>query len=657
MKSHERRPRGNVGGPPSHEEDGILHAILEGTAKETGGRFFAALVRHLCQALGTDGAWVTEYREDERRLGALAFWHRGGWIHEYEYDIAGTPCEPVIETACLAHFPENVIQLFPDDPDLPGLDAVSYMGVPLLDLDGSIMGHLAVLDSNPMPAEQRLFVVFRIFADRAAAELRRVRAEERLRERQEQLDAVLNSAMDAILQLDHRLRVVVANPAANRLFARGDDDLVGRSFAALLASGHEEQLRALAQRLASASQEGRQLWIPGQLECLRSSGDAFSVEATLSSLEFRGEMRYTLVLRDVEERRAAERMIRQLVEEAEYLRSELRTQSNFNEIIGDSPSLMRVMRDVSQVASTAATVLILGETGTGKELFARAIHEGSPRRNKSLITINCAAVPASLMESEFFGHEKGAFTGATARREGRFALAHGGTIFLDEVGELSLDLQAKLLRVLQEGEFAPVGATKTRKVDVRVIAATNRDLADEVRRRAFREDLFYRLNVFPIELPPLRERGDDVVLLASTFAERFARKIGRSIAPLTSDAVRRLRGYDWPGNVRELQNVIERAVITSEGGHLNLDRALPEASTHLVAEPAEVPLDGQPGTVLTVRELRDLERRNIQFALEQAGGRVAGAGGAAELLGMNASTLYSRIKALEIDGRRAALSP
>ena len=227
------------------------------------------------------------------------------------------------------------------------------------------------------------------------------------------------------------------------------------------------------------------------------------------------------------------------------------------------------------------TVLILGETGTGKELVARAIHAASHGTNVRLITVNCAAIPPTLIESELFGHEAGAYTGATKKREGRFALADKGTIFLDEIGELPLDLQSKLLRVLQEGEFDPVGSSTTRKVNVRVIAATNRNLAKAIQEGKFREDLFYRLSVFPLPLPPLRERGDDVVRLASVFAQRCAAKMGRALSTLTSGDARRLKAYGWPGNVRELQNVIERAVITSTNGRLNLDRALPEASLHL----------------------------------------------------------------------------
>jgi transcriptional regulator with GAF, ATPase, and Fis domain len=303
--------------------------------------------------------------------------------------------------------------------------------------------------------------------------------------------------------------------------------------------------------------------------------------------------------------------------------------------------------------------LIPGETGTGKELIARAIHGASRRPDKPLITINCAAIPSALMESEFFGHEKGAFTGATQKREGRFALADHGTIFLDEIGELSLDLQAKILRVLQEGEFALVGSSQTRKVDVRVIAATNCNLDQYVRDGKFREDLYYRLNVFPIRIPPLRERGDDAVLLASAFAAKFAQRLGRKIEPLSDPCKRRLMAYSWPGNVRELQNVIERAVITSRDGRLNLDRALPDVPGETVREarPVDEIIHEVPNRVLQLRDLQQLEQKNILRALESTGWRIAGKDGAAELLGMNPSTLNSRIRALRIQRPNKSAHP
>ncbi|HEU5283402.1 MAG TPA: sigma 54-interacting transcriptional regulator, partial [Burkholderiales bacterium] len=321
---------------------------------------------------------------------------------------------------------------------------------------------------------------------------------------------------------------------------------------------------------------------------------------------------------------------------------------DFRGIVGRSPALLAVLRDVRLVAVTDTTVLVTGESGTGKELIARAIHESSGRRERPMVRVNCAAMPASLMESELFGHERGAFTGATARREGRFALADGGSIFLDEIGELPLELQAKLLRVLQEGEFEPVGTSRTRKVDVRVIAATNRDLEDEVRAGRFREDLYYRLNVFPVRVPALRERLDDIPPLVEAFLERLAKRLGRSFDAPDGEALRCLRAHTWPGNVRELQNVAERAAISAGGGRLDFARALPALRADQPAGVAE----GARGRVLTMRELQQIERNNLMLALELTGWRVSGDAGAAQLLGINASTLASRIKALGLQRQR-----
>jgi len=495
--------------------DVALRRLMEDTAAHTGESFFRTLVESLTRVLEVDGAWVTRYDRAARSLEAMAFFHRGRWIEGYRYPVQGTPCEPVIAGRDLCHIPDRVVELYPQDPDLPPLGAVSYLGAPLLDGDGEVMGHLAALDSRPLPLSNTLQAVFRIFAQRASSEL--------LRERE------LN-------------------------------------------------------RLVSESRQG---------PVLREDKEGTSPCST-------------------------------------------------PEIWGKSAPIQAALSDLARVSCTDCTVLILGESGTGKELFARAVHAASPRRDKPLITLNCAALPAQLVESELFGHEKGAFTGALSRRQGRFALAHRGTLFLDEIGELPLELQAKLLRVLQEGELEPLGSSKTVRVDVRVIAATNRDLEACVRAGTFREDLFYRLYVFPLRIPALRERGEDVLLLAERFMRTCARRLGRSLAPLTAAQAQRLRSHDWPGNVRELQNVIERAAILSQGPGLELDRALgPAAPRHVtVAAPDE--------RVLTAEELRQLERANIVRALARAHGRIGGANGAAAMLGLPVTTLASRIRALGI---------
>ena len=633
--------------------DVALRKILEGTATETGEQFFKALVENLAAALNTHGAWVTEYFPESRRLKALAFWMGGQWLKDWEMVVNGTPCERVIDERCLIHIPDNLLEIYAEDPDVQAVGAASYMGMPLLDLDGKILGHLAVLDLRPMPPEPRAQALFQIFAARAAAELRRMRAEAQVREREQKLGRLVGSAMDAIIELDQHLKINQVNPAAEKVLGASAMMLTGQTFTHFLAPDSREKLARLIIDLDTRPEGQRSLWIGGGLTATVHGGESFQAEATLSRFDVKREPFYTLVLRNVNDRLQAERKIESLTIEAEYLREELNELIGADEIIGRSDALLRVLDDVKEVAGTDATVLILGETGTGKELVARAIHLASGRRDKPLIKVNCAAIPATLMESEFFGHEQGAFTGATKKRDGRFALAHGGTIFLDEIGELPLDLQAKLLRIIQEGEFEPVGSSQTRKVDVRVIAATNRDLEKLLRAGQFREDLFYRLNVYPIKLPPLRERPDDIGMLATAFARNFARRMGRRLVPLSDDCVRRLQAYNWPGNVRELQNIIERAVITSRDGHLNLDRALPESVNAAAAALGPVVADKPTAQhVRTARELEELERSNIIAALKAAEWKVAGEKGAAQLLGVKPTTLSSRMKALNIERKR-----
>ncbi len=319
-------------------------------------------------------------------------------------------------------------------------------------------------------------------------------------------------------------------------------------------------------------------------------------------------------------------------QENRYLRKEVKLTQGHGEIIGDSVALRAALTKAEQVAATNSTVLILGETGTGKELLARWIHSASPRRDKLLVTVNCAALPSSLVEAELFGREKGAFTGALTRELGRFEIADGSTIFLDEVGELSLELQAKLLRVLQDGKFERLGSSATRNVDVRVLAATNHDLKQAVENKEFREDLYYRLNVFPIEMPPLRARIEDLPHLVWSFVEEFSEAMGKNIEKIPHTAMEALKAYRWPGNVRELRNIIERAMIMSRGPTLAID--LPEQTA--------------PGSEAAAKTLDDVEREYIETIAESTGWRISGARGAAEILGMKATTLESRMKKLGI---------
>jgi formate hydrogenlyase transcriptional activator len=326
-----------------------------------------------------------------------------------------------------------------------------------------------------------------------------------------------------------------------------------------------------------------------------------------------------------------------LEKEKVYLEEEIRTDNNFEEIVGESETLRRVLKQVETVAPTNSTVLIHGETGTGKELIARALHQLSPSRERTFVKLNCAAIPSGLLESELFGHEKGAFTGAIAQKVGRFELAHQGTLFLDEVGEIHPELQPKLLRVLQEQEFERLGGTKTIRVQVRLVAASNRDLARMVKDGQFRSDLFYRLNVFPIVLPPLRERRGDIPRLVRHFTQKFARRMGRSIETIPADAMDTLVQYSWPGNIRELENVIERAVILSPGTELQIPIG--------DLKPVTLPTQNEAHSPVS---LADAERRHILGALREADWVLGGANGAASRLGMKRTTLQSKMKKLGI---------
>lgn len=340
-----------------------------------------------------------------------------------------------------------------------------------------------------------------------------------------------------------------------------------------------------------------------------------------------------------------------LEKENVYLQEEIRTEHNFEEIVGNSPTLLELLRRVDQVAPTDSSVLIYGETGTGKELIARAIHNRSLRKNRPLVKVNCSAISAGLVESELFGHVKGAFTGAIERRVGRFELADGGTIFLDEVGELPLETQVKLLRVLQEREFEPVGSNRTIRVDVRIIAATNRNLQESVNTGRFRSDLYYRLNVFPLAVPPLRERRSDIPQLAMFFLSRYSRNLGKTMAGISAAATERLKNYSWPGNVRELQNVIERALILGRGPILELEPDLlgvspSEAVRDSAKDVAEAVQSSGPYSGL--KTLDEVERAHISAVLQQTRGVIEGANGAAKTLGMHPNTLRHRMEKLGI---------
>lgn len=474
-------------------------------------------------------------------------------------------------------------------------------------------------------------------------------------ERENQL--ILQAAGEGIYGVNAEGQTTFVNSAAERILGWPAEELLGRDIHSKIHHHRADGSHYPAHEcpIYAAFSDGQVYRVADEV-FFRRDGKPIWVEYTSTPIRVDGAVvGAVIVFRDISQRREAdeklhaalaevEQLRRRLEQENAYLQEEIRISGNHRGIIGRSDAIQRVAQQVDVVAPTDATVMITGESGTGKELIARAIHEASRRSHRPLIRVNCAAIPRELFESEFFGHTKGAFTGALRDRVGRFELADGGTLFLDEVGEIALDLQSKLLRVLQDGQFERVGDDRTRRVDVRVIAATNRDLLAEVERGRFRRDLYFRLNVFPIESSPLRDRQEDIPLLAAHFIQDAVSKLGTDPVTMTEGNVRALAAYSWPGNVRELQNVIERAVILARNGRIHFD--LPED------RPAQALVSVEPATQVMAEPQRRLrERENILVALEACGGKISGKGGAAEMLGIPATTLQSRLKALAIDLR------
>ncbi len=476
-------------------------------------------------------------------------------------------------------------------------------------------------------------------------------ADRALRDSQSQVSGIVNSAMDAIISVDENQRVVLFNTAAEKMFRCPAIEAIGQPLERLIPNQFREDHSAYIREFGETGVTSRAMAGARAISGLRSDGEEFPIEASISQVVAGGQRLYTVIMRDISERNRSERELRdallevqrltdQLQQENIFLQSEIALEHNFHEVVGESDEIKYTLFKVAQVAPTDSTVLILGETGTGKELVARAIHSTGPRKNRPLLKINCAALPPNLIESELFGHERGAFTGAHARKAGRFEVANGATFFLDEIGELPLDLQAKLLRVLQEGEFERVGGNKSIKVDVRIIAATNRNLKTEIQKGLFREDLWYRLSVFPITVPPLRQRKVDIPLLVNYFVDKFNRKLGKSVTSISPRVMEALENYSWPGNVRELANVIERAIINSRGSTLDLADPLDDGTTSSLA------------TGNGSQSLIDVERNHILRVLESADWKIEGQSGAARILGLHPSTLRTRMIKLHIQRPR-----
>jgi PAS domain S-box-containing protein len=521
----------------------------------------------------------------------------------------------------------------------------SSVNIPLTTGGGPIIG---ILTFDTLRAEHdwpedivnRLALVAQVFTNA----LERKRSEKVLHESEARLSMAADSADAGLWELDCSTRLFWVTDRAREIFGFGPEEVISMErFEALV---HPDDVELVRQVIARSLDENEPVSVEYRIlvgdDCLKwiysrgrsyfkSTGEPDRLLGVSFDISKHKRMEDELH----ERMKEIEKLKRRLENENLYLRKELKMEKGFEKIVGDSKALQSVIFSARQVAPTDATVLIFGETGTGKGMLAYAIHQMSSRKDRPLITVNCSVLPQHLIESELFGREKGAFTGAHARQAGRFEVADGGTIFLDEIGEMPLELQSKLLRVLQEGEFERLGSTKTVKVNVRVIAATSRDLKTEVREGRFREDLFYRLNVFPISVPPLRQRTEDIQLLAQYFTEKYAQKMSKPIESIPKSTIKAFLGYDWPGNVRELEHVIERSVIISSGHSLKLSDPL---RSSLSIDSKEKPL----------KDLASMERQHILKVLQETGWRIEGSSGAASILKLHPSTLRFRIKKLGI---------
>jgi formate hydrogenlyase transcriptional activator len=630
-------------------DDAALRAIAEGVEAETGDRFFSSLARNLALALDVRYAFVTRLSHDGSHFKTLALWERDHFRENVELPLTGTPCESVLHGES-AHYPAELCARFPYDHLLAEWEAQSYCGVPVFDERGRVFGHIAIIDDKPMPDGPRGIAVMRIFAARVRAEIERLRVEDALREAnglltqsEKRFRDLFEEAPIAYVYEGIDSRFVRANRTAMRILGVKPEEIQGMFGKSLVPDTPDAQ-RRLREALESI---GRGTDSSGVVLELRRKDDGRPVWIEWWSRPEAGGKYTRSMFIDITDRVLMENEKTRLEAQNAYLVDEIRSEQNFGDIIGGSSGLRKVMEQVELVAPTDATVLITGESGTGKELVARAIHERSAQNNRTLVKLNCSAVPEGLFESEFFGHVKGAFTGALKDKPGRFELADGGTLFLDEIGEVPLAMQAKLLRVLQEQELERVGDTRTRKVNVRVIAASNRELKKEVDEGRFRQDLFYRLSVFPIEVPPLRERREDIGPLVAHFVRQIARRLNRPEPRISKTALDQLATYHWPGNVRELQNTIERAIILWRDGPFTFD---------LLATRGRGNIDGQETSSAKVPlptrdELNRQQREAIINALKQSNGKVSGPGGAAALLGMKPTTLASRIASLGINRR------
>jgi PAS domain S-box-containing protein len=645
----------------------LVFEIAEGVSGQTGEAFLHSLVRHLAAALQADFVLVGALQPGGNRIATLASYSNGKNVPAFEYDLEGTPCANVVEKR-LCSYPGGIQRMFPKDLMLAELGAEGYVGSPMVDSSGRCLGLVCALTRQPLENPKLAEALLQFIAIHAAAELERKNYEDALGDSEKRLRALVTHGVEAVLRIEFEDPISLDLPEDEQIelmYRHGYVADCNDQGARLFGYTRAEELIGARMEVVSPRED------PDQLERLRlgirSHWQLSQVERMVSGrpllMTRQGEIENGsltggwVTARDITELKQAEAEVlrlnaelkqhvteltalkAQLEQDNAYLLEEIKADHNNHEMIGSSPPFRELLDRVRLVAGTSATVLITGETGTGKELVARAIHHLSPRKDRPLVKVNCAAISAGLVESELFGHVKGAFTGATERRVGRFEHANGGTLFLDEITELPLESQSKLLRVLQEQEFEPVGSNRTVKVDVRILAATNRNLAEAVREGRFRMDLYYRLLVIPVEVPSLRERREDIPALATHFIKILARQFGRRVHRISEATTRQLVAYDWPGNVRELENLLARAVVLSPGEVLDapLDLGTAQAAT-----------EASPPQSVSSQSLEDAERRHVESILASTRWVVEGPKGAAGILQINPSTLRSLMKRLGI---------
>jgi len=619
-------------------DEEILRSISESNSPLTGADYFRELTKFITSILNVRYSMVVSCSDnDGTRLRMLSYVDRQEVKENIEYDTKGTPCEIVMEGReffCA----DKLDETFPREKGVK-----SWIAVPIYSpSSGKVIGNIAAFDRVAIANEENQLDILRIFAARAGAEIDRLKAEDKLRIANAELKVLLQESEERFRDLFEEAPIayvhegldskfIKANRAALRILGVKPED-VPFTYGKTMAPDTPDAQRRMREAFESV---GRGTDTSGVvLELVRKDNNQPIWIQWWSNPDTGGQFTRTMFI-DITDKVLMEREQARLQAQNQYLQEEIKLNNNFEEIISKSKNFQKVLQQLEKVASTDATVLILGESGTGKELLARAVHNISNRSKRPLVKVNCATLPANLIESELFGHEKGAFTGAMDKKIGRFELADGGTIFLDEIAELPVELQAKLLRVLQEGEFERLGNPRTMKVNVRVIAATNRNLEQAIDKKEFREDLFYRLNVFPIVSPPLRDRKEDIPLLVKHFCQKHEAKIGKKIIHIQPEVISALMEYNWPGNIREVENLIERAMIISPGNTLEYGDWLP-VSKHA------------PGAKNTLVKMEDVEKEHILEILKKVNWKVSGENGAAKMLGLNATTLEARMKKLGI---------